>query len=124
MKNLAQYIRPYRFYIGLTLLIKSSGAAAELLIPYLMEILLDETVPTGDMAGIYKSGALMVLCAGICLACNIIANRMSAVSSGKITRAIRHDLFNRLQRLSAAQLDHLTVSSAESRLTSDTYNIN
>jgi len=124
VKNLAQYIRPYRFYIGLTLLIKSSGAAAELLIPYLMEILLDETVPTGDMAGIYKSGALMVLCAGICLACNIIANRMSAVSSGKITRAIRHDLFNRLQRLSAAQLDHLTVSSAESRLTSDTYNIN
>lgn len=124
MKNLAQYIRPYRFYIGLTLLIKSSGAAAELLIPYLMEILLDETVPTGDMAGIYKSGALMVLCAGICLACNIIANRMSAVSSGKITRAIRHDLFNRLQRLSAVQLDHLTVSSAESRLTSDTYNIN
>ena len=124
MKNLAQYIRPYRFYIGLTLLIKSSGAAAELLIPYLMEILLDETVPAGEMAGIYKSGALMILCAGICLACNIIANRMSAVSSGKITRAIRHDLFNRLQRLSAAQLDHLTVSSAESRLTSDTYNIN
>ena len=124
MKNLAQYIRPYRFYIGLTLLIKSSSAAAELLIPYLMEILLDETVPAGEMAGIYKSGALMILCAGICLACNIIANRMSAVSSGKITRAIRHDLFNRLQRLSAAQLDHLTVSSAESRLTSDTYNIN
>ena len=124
MKNLAQYIRPYRFYIGLTLLIKSSGAAAELLIPYLMEILLDETVPAGEMASVYKSGALMILCAGICLACNIIANRMSAVSSGKITRAIRHDLFNRLQHLSAAQLDHLTVSSAESRLTSDTYNIN
>ena len=124
MKKLAHYIRPYGFYIGLTLLIKFSGAAAELLIPYLMEILLDETVPAGDVLGIYKFGALMILCAGTCLLCNITANRMSAVSSGKITRAIRHDLFNKLQSLSAAQLDHLTVSSAESRLTSDTYNIN
>lgn len=124
MKRLAQYIHPYRLYIGLTLFIKFSGAAAELLIPYLMEILLDETVPAGDVFGIYKFGALMILCAGVCLVCNITANRMSAVSSGKITKAIRHDLFDRLQHLSAAQLDALTVSSAESRLTSDTYNIN
>jgi len=124
VKKLAQYIRPYRLYIGLTLLIKFSGAAAELLIPYLMEILLDETVPAGDVFGIYKFGALMILCAGVCLVCNITANRMSAVSSGKITKAIRHDLFDKLQHLSAAQMDHLTISSAESRLTSDTYNIN
>lgn len=124
MKKLAPYIHPYRFYICLTLLIKFSGAAAELLIPYLMEILLDETVPAGDISGIYKFGALMILCAYCCLACNLIANRMSAVSSGKITKAIRHDLFSKLQQLSAAQMDDLTVSSAESRITSDTYNIN
>ena len=124
MKKLASYIRPYRFYIGLTLLIKFSGAAAELLIPYLMEILLDERVPAGDVSGIYKFGMLMILCAAACLACNVIANRMSAVSSGRITKAIRHDLFDKLQHLSAAQLDALTISSAESRLTSDTYNIN
>ena len=124
VKRLAQYIRPYRFYIGLTLLIKFSGAAAELLIPYLMEILLDETVPAGNVSGIYMFGALMILCAATCLCFNVIANRMSAVSSGKITKAIRHDLFDKLQHLSAAQLDALTISSAESRLTSDTYNIN
>ena len=124
MKKLAKYIRPYGLYIGLTLLIKFSGAAAELLIPYLMEILLDKTVPAGDVLGIYKFGAMMILCVGACLFCNIMANRMSAVSSGKITKAVRHDLFDKLQHLSAAQLDALTVSSAESRLTSDTYNIN
>ena len=66
----------------------------------------------------------MLLCAGGCLLLNIVANRMSAISSGKITLAIRHDLFDRLSRLSARQMDQLTVSSAESRLTSDTYNIN
>ena len=122
--KLERYIHPYWTFIGFTLFIKLLGAAGELMIPYLMEILLDETVPTGDAPGILWRGLGMLVCAGLCLFCNIMANRMSAVSSGKITKAIRHDLFCKLQYLSAAQLDELTVPSAESRLTSDTYNIN
>ena len=124
MKRLEGYIRPYWFYICLTLLIKLVGAAAELMIPYLMEIILDETVPAGDTSGILRYGAYMLICAVFCLGLNILANRMSAISSGRITKVIRHDLFDKLQHLSAAQMDALTVSSAESRLTSDTYNIN
>ena len=96
----------------------------ELFVPYLMEIILDEVVPAGQTKWVFIYGGLMLVCAGGCLLANIIANRMSAVSSGKITLAIRHDLFERLSGLSARQMDRLTVSSAESRLTSDTYNIN
>ena len=124
MSRLKHYIRPYVLFIAATLVIKFLGAAAELLIPYFMEILLDETVPARDISGIFRYGLLMLLCAFACLSCNILANRMSAISSGKITKAIRHDLFQKLMGLSARQLDSLTVSSAESRLTSDTYNIN
>ncbi len=124
MKQLQQYLRPYYGYILLTVGIKFLGAVVELFIPYLMEIMLDEKVPEGALGQIYLYGGLMVLCAGLCLLFNVIANRMSAKSSGKITQAIRHDLFDKLQQLSARQLDDLTVSSAQSRLTSDTYNIN
>ena len=66
----------------------------------------------------------MVLCAILCVTSNIVANRMSAISAGNITLALRHDLFQRLDRLSARQLDGLTLPSAVSRLTSDTYNVN
>ena len=124
MRRLGSYIRPYSLYIFIALLIKLSGAVAELMIPYFMEILLDETVPAGDRSGILRYGGLMLLCALGCLVFNIWANRMSATSAGKITLAIRHDLFSKLQSLSAAQMDELTIPSAESRLTSDTYNIN
>ncbi len=124
MEKLESYIRPYWGYIFLTVLIKTAGALLELLIPYFMEIILDDMVPIGDLPSICWLGGAMLLCAGGCLACNIIANRMSAKSSGKITLALRHDLFEKLSRLSARQMDGLTVSSAESRLTSDTYNIN
>ena len=124
MVRLKKYILPYFGFIALTVGIKLLGALLELLIPSLMEIMLDEKVPAGDVTAIWLYGALMLLCAAGCLGCNIWANRMSAKSSGKITRAIRHDLFQKLQSLSARQLDELTVPSAESRLTSDTYNVN
>ncbi len=124
MSELKSYLKPWWGYIALTMCVKLFGAAAELLIPYLMEIMLDEKVPSGDLSSIYLFGALMLLCAGLCLAANVVANRMSAVSSGNVTRAVRHDLFEKLQGLSARQMDGLTVASAESRLTSDTYNVN
>ena len=124
MGQISRYLRPYWGYIILTMAIKLLGAAMELMIPWLMEIILDEKVPAGELVSIYIYGGLMVLCAAGCLGFNVLANRMSAVSSGKITLSIRHDLFEKLGSLSARQMDGLTVSSAESRLTSDTYNIN
>ena len=110
--------------IILTLMIKFAGTYAELWIPTIMETMLDKIVPTGQINKIYLYGGLMLIGALACLVLNILANRMSAISSGKITKAIRHDLFEKLQKLSARQMDNLTISSAESRLTSDTYNVN
>lgn len=124
MEKLGKYLRPYWWFIALTMFIKLLGAAAELTIPYLMEIILDYKVPAGSQRDIFLFGGLMLLCAAACLGFNVIANRMSAVSSGKITRAIRHDLFAKLMGFSPRQMDSITTSSAVSRLTSDTYNIN
>ena len=124
MKQLGKYIRPYAWYILLTLFIKFLGTYVELMIPDLMEVMIDEKAPAGDLPQIYLYGGGMLLCAILALVGNIVANRMTAFSSGKITRAIRHDLFVKLESLSAHQMDELTIPSAESRLTSDTYNVN
>ena len=124
MDRLQKYLRPYWGYMLLTMGIKLLGAWLELMIPDLMETILDDKVPAGDVRSIYIHGGLMLLCAALCLVSNITANRMSAKSSGQITLAIRHDLFAKLETLSARQIDELTIPSAESRLTSDTYNIN
>lgn len=124
MRRLKSYIYPFRFFIALTLTIKLAGAVAELFVPYFMERILREGIVPGQQSRIYSYGALMILCAGLCLLLNITANRMSASSSGKITRKLRYDLFQKLNSLSAKQMDKLTVPSAESRLTSDTYRVN
>ena len=89
-----------------------------------MERILREGVVPGQQSRILIYGGAMLLCAGVCLTLNIVANRMSAKSSGRITRKIRSDLFEKLNALSARQMDELTLPSAESRLTSDTYRVN
>ena len=80
MLKLERYIRPYWGYILLTVFIKLLGAVFELMIPWLMEIILDHKVPEGNLPHIYLYGFLMLICAFLCLAGNVIANRMSAKS--------------------------------------------
>ena len=126
MGRIKSYIRPYYLFILFTMLIKLAGAVAELFVPYFMELILSDCI-SGDhvkQSSVYLYGGMMLLCAGICLALNITANHMSALSAGRITQKLRHDLFQKLGSLSAKQLDEVTVSSAQSRLTSDTYHIN
>ena len=124
MRQLEKYIRPHWWFIIFTTVIKLAGTVTELMIPYLMKIILDIKNLVNGEHSIYLYGALMILCAGLTLVLNITANRMAAKSSGNITRAVRHDLFRKLESLSARQMDELTTPSAVSRLTSDTYNIN
>ena len=124
MGKLRGYVRPYVFYIAFTMLVKLGGAVAELFVPFFMERIMREGVVPGQENRILIYGGAMLLCAGVCLTLNVVANRMSAQSSGKITRKIRFDLFEKLNSLSARQMDELTLPSAESRLTSDTYRVN
>lgn len=118
------YIRPYFGYIALTMLIKLLGAVSELFIPYFMERVLGIGIESGRVPIIVLYGSAMLLAAAVCLLLNILANRMTAKSSGQITLRLRHDLYKKLNSLSAAQMDALTLPSAEARLTSDTYYIN
>ena len=124
MKRLFPYIKPYSWFIVLTLAIKFAATSLELMIPNLMQTMIDEKVPEGRLMPIFVLGGLMLLCALLAMGGNILANRMSAKSAGKVTRKLRHDLFAKLENLSARQMDELTVSSAVSRLTSDSYNFN
>ncbi len=128
MKKLMPYIKPYIWVIVLTFCIKFIATTAELMIPRLMQTIIDTTVPEvkngGSIGQVYLMGGLMLLFAIVGVACNILANRMAAISGGKITKKLRYDLYEKLGSLSARQMDKLTTSSAVSRLTSDTYNFN
>ncbi|MBQ3000708.1 MAG: ABC transporter ATP-binding protein [Oscillospiraceae bacterium] len=124
MQKLMKYIRPFWLTILFGLAIKFTATYVELQIPKLMQVVLDEKVPAGLEKEIYLFGGLMVLCSTMAMVLNITANRIAAKTAGKVTKWLRHDLFNKLQHLSPRQMDEVTVPSAVSRLTSDSYNVN
>lgn len=124
MRTLERYMRPFAGYIALTMLLKALSAGLELAIPRLMERILDHAIPAGDSRQIALLGGMMALCAVGCFLIAAVANRMSAVSSGRITCRLRQDLFEKMFTLSNAQMDTLTIPSAQARMTSDTIRIN
>lgn len=124
MKGILKYAKPLYLYMLVTLLFKFIAAMMDLLIPSILAKIIDDIVPLGEVGLIFLWGGIMIGCAVVSITINVTANRMAEVSAGKMTRQIRHDLFTKTVHLSAAQMDDLTISSAVSRLTSDTYNLN
>ncbi len=124
MKTILKYMKPYDTYILFTLLLKFGASMMDLLIPSLLAKIIDDIVPLGEVRLIFWWGGVMILCAVISVTTNVRANRMAEISAGGMTRQLRHDLFEKITYLSARQMNEFTVSSAVSRLTSDTYNVN
>ena len=124
MKKVFSYIRPHVGIMTVGLIIKFFASMMDLVIPSLLEKIIDDVIPQKDTRLIFFWGGMMVLCALLSITSNITANRMAATSAGKVTLALRHDLFAKTSHLSAAQTDEFTIPSLVSRLTSDTYNVN
>ena len=123
MRMILQYLKPFygRMSVGLT--IKVFGTLIELALPYILSHILKEVVTKQDVGLIAFWGGIMIACAAFACVCNIFANRMAARVARNFSEQMRHDLFDRTMRLSAAQTDKFTIPSLESRITTDTYNV-
>lgn len=119
-----QYVRPYYGLMLVGFIIKFFGTITELAIPWALSHIIDEVIPTGNIAAIFGWGAFMLAMSACAWIGNIVANRRASGISRDVTRTIRHDLFDKIQHLSSRQIDETTIPSLVSRLTTDTYNIN
>lgn len=124
MKLLIKYLRPYFSKMSFGLVIKAIGTIMDLFLPWILSIIIDEVIPTKKTANIFLWGGLMVICSIIAVTFNIWANRIASAVSCECTRNVRHDLYAKITYLDAAQVDKISISSLESRLTGDTYNLN
>ncbi len=123
MTKITDYVKPYYLRMTGGLGVKFFATIMDLLIPWILAHLIDNVVPRNSVPLIAIWGAMMILCAGLSLVFNIMANRMAARVSADTTRKIRHDLFEKIIYLSCKNIDEFTLPSVVSRLTSDTYNI-
>ncbi|MGN1095058.1 MAG: ABC transporter transmembrane domain-containing protein, partial [Eubacteriales bacterium] len=123
MRTLAKFLKPFFGRMSLGFSIKVTGTLVELLLPYILSHILKNVVAKESIKQILLWGLLMVTCAAVACLCNICANRMAAKVSRDFSEKMRHELFAKTLRLSAAKTDSFTIPSLESRITTDTYNV-
>ena len=124
MKPIFGYLKPHLPKMGVGIGFKFVGTVMELMIPWILSYILDYVVPQKNTRLVLFWGLLMMISAVAALVGNILANRISAAVARETTRTLRHDLFEKISYLSARQIDYFSIPSLESRLTTDTYNIN
>ena len=123
MKLIFRHMKKHWKLVALAILIKFLGSVSELSLPYILEYIIDEIVPSGNLTRVLLWGSLMFVTAIVFRALNVIANKRAIDNAHKISYEIRQSLFEKTMNLSGTQFDALTLPSLISRMTSDSYNV-
>ena len=123
MKFIFSYLKKYRVMVITAMGIKLLGTISELMVPYVMEHLIDVVAPRKEAVPVFAWGAAMVLLAVVTRQLNVKANRLAVGVAKESAYEIRRDLFWKTINLSGGQLDEIGLPSLNSRMTSDSYNV-
>ena len=123
MKLIFRYMKVYERSIFLVIALKLVATISELLLPYILEHLIDDIVPRQELQQIFFWGLLMVLCALATFRINVHANARAIDNAHNVAYDMRRDLFEKTMHLSGSQFDAFGLPSLTSRMTSDSYNV-
>ncbi len=123
MKFIWSYMRRHLKSIILVMLVKLAATGTELLLPYILEHMVDDIAPQRDVRQILVWGFVMIALAVTARFLNVGANRGSVRIARKCIHKVRQDLFTKSINLSGDQLDDIGLPSLISRMTSDSYNL-
>ncbi|MCF0262093.1 MAG: ABC transporter ATP-binding protein, partial [Sphaerochaetaceae bacterium] len=107
----------------LVMLIKTAATFTELLLPYVLEYMIDDIAPLKNPKLIIIWGLVMLALALAVRFVSVNANRGAVKIAKKCIYSIRQDLFSKTINLSGDQSDEIGLPSLISRMTSDSYNL-
>ena len=123
MKFIWSYMKKHIWAIILVIFVKFAATALELLLPYILEYMIDDIAPQKDIRLILLWGAVMIVLAIVVRFLSVGANRGSVRIARKCIYKVRQDLFTKSINISGDQMDEVGLPSLISRMTSDSYNL-
>lgn len=123
MRLMLAYMKPYKGKVTLTVFLKFAAVILELLIPYMLEYMIDEAAPKKQIIHVIVAGLVMVMLAVMVRSMNVAANRMATLTARDSIYTLRRDLFKKTIYLKGADFDEISLPSLISRMTSDSYNV-
>ncbi len=113
----------YRGSIAVAVLLKLFGTLAELSIPYILEHIIDDIVPLGELKSVILWGLTMFAAAIVTRTLNVTANRRAIENAHRVSYDVRQALFRKIAYLDGNTFDSFGLPSLISRMTSDSYNV-
>ncbi|MES0326217.1 MAG: ABC transporter ATP-binding protein [Candidatus Bathyarchaeia archaeon] len=113
------YAKPYKKDIIAAIVLLGLVVAADLSIPRLVQVLIDDGVANQDMAKVFTTSILMIG-ASLLSALFMVGNTIASVRAGKNYEAdLRNAVFKKVQTFSYGNMDDFNVGQLLTRMTSD-----
>ncbi|MBR1882603.1 MAG: ABC transporter ATP-binding protein [Muribaculaceae bacterium] len=123
LKTLLKHIGQYRTAAILTPIFIMLEVVLDVLIPYVTSWLIDRGINAGDLANVYRYGALMLLMALLSLAMGILAGKYVAKASTGFAANLRRAMYRNIQRFAFSDIDKYSTSGLVTRMTTDVTNL-
>ena len=119
MNKMTGYLKGYRRESVLAPLFKMLEATFDLFVPLVMADIVNVGIAARDLHYILVRCGILLLLAFIGLTCSLTAQYFSAKAAVGYSTALRHALFEHIQKLSFSEMDTLGTSTLITRMTSD-----
>jgi ATP-binding cassette subfamily B multidrug efflux pump len=119
LKRVLGYAKPYTRDIIVAVVLLGLVVAADLSIPRLVQVLIDDGVANQDLGKVFNTSLLMIG-ASLLSALFMVGNTIASVRAGKNYEAdLRDAVFKKIQTFSYGNLDDFNVGQLLTRMTSD-----
>jgi ATP-binding cassette, subfamily B, multidrug efflux pump len=119
LRRIMAYMQSYRLAVVFGVLTVILPVAMELLVPRVLQYIVDKGIRGGDMSTIVRGSAIMLVAAIVGAAATLGQGLCRAVLSQGLAFDIRNDLFRHIQSLSFGKLDQMQTGGLMTRISSD-----
>ena len=123
LKTLGAQIKEFKAASIATPIFMTIEVLMETVIPFLMASIIDDGVNAGNMAHIYKVGAIMVVAAFCGLLFGVLGGKFGAEASAGFARNLRKSMYENIQTFSFSNIDKYSTAGLVTRMTTDVTNL-
>lgn len=119
MKELTEYLKPYKFFIAAAVILIFFQCLTQLMLPDLMAKMVDIGIVNGQINYIYEMGVYMLILTVFSMLCSVTAGYFTAKSSSGFAQLLRRNLFDKVVYFSVEEFDRFGTSTLVTRTTND-----
>jgi len=119
MRRLLQYLKPYKFHIGFSIILLLTVAGLRLIGPYLMKVAIDSYIANSDIEGLHRIGIFYCSALLMIFFCRYGQIYLTNFAGQKVMYDVRIAVYSHLQKLSVSYYDKNPVGRLITRVTND-----